>query len=391
MVKETVYYEMLGVKPNCSPDDLKRAYRKLALKYHPDKNPDEGDKFKLISQAYDVLSDEKKRRVYDEGGEQAIKDGCNGSTSPMDIFKHFFGFDDSEKGPKPVVYKMGVTLEDLYNGTTRKLSIQKKVICGQCKGSGIKTPGVGPARCISCRGNGMQIGIEYIGPGMVRRFQSICSDCNGSGQQIAYKDRCKQCDGNKVCKETKLLEVYIEKGMKNEQRITFTGEGDMKPNDGVAGDVIVILIMKEHKVFKIIGTQDLSIDINLSLTEALCGFKKTIKTLDNRTLVLKSLPGDVIKDREVKCVLNEGMPRHKNPFEKGKLIIHFMVEFPKQINPKFVPQLENILPHKTSRDLPSSDEPVEEVILEDFESEQQKTDFDDYDDEDKQHMQCATQ
>ncbi|CAG2102161.1 unnamed protein product, partial [Medioppia subpectinata] len=155
MVKETQYYDILGVKPSCSADDLKKAYRKLALKYHPDKNPDEGERFKLISQAYEVLSDEQKRRVYDQGGEQAIKEGGSaghGFSSPMDIFEMFFGMGGGgrgrqERGPKrgkDVVYQMSVTLEELYNGTTRKLSIQKKVICDKCEGKGTKNPAVGP-------------------------------------------------------------------------------------------------------------------------------------------------------------------------------------------------------------------------------------------------------
>lgn len=148
MVKETTYYDTLGVKPNATPEELKKAYRKLALKFHPDKNPNEGEKFKQISQAYEVLSSPEKRELYDHGGEQALKEGgiSNGFSSPMEMFSQLFGggggffgdpFSRQQRGPKrgkDMVHRMGVTLEELYNGAVRKLSLQKSVICAACKG-----------------------------------------------------------------------------------------------------------------------------------------------------------------------------------------------------------------------------------------------------------------
>ena len=381
MVKETTYYDILGVKPNCSADDLKRAYRKLALKYHPDKNPNEGERFKLISQAYEVLSNEEKRRIYDAGGEQAIKEGgtsSGGFSSPMDIFEMFFGMGGSrgqrERGPKrgkDVVYQMSVSLEELYNGTTRKLSIQKKVICDKCEGSGTKNPNVGPERCHNCRGTGMQVRIEHLGPSIVQQIQTVCTDCGGKGERIAAKDRCKQCDGKKVSKDKKILEVHIDKGMEDGHRITFSGEGDMEPGLEMAGDIIVVLDEKEHSLFKRVRTDDLLINMDLTLTEALCGFQKGVKTLDNRTLVITSLPGEVVKHGSVKCVIGEGMPRYKSPFEKGKLIVQFLVKFPEKLDPRLISQLENILPPRPLIELPSDDQPIEEVVLMDLDIEQE--------------------
>ena len=146
MVKETRFYDLLGVKPTADDSDLKKAYRKSALQYHPDKNssPEAGEKFKEISMAYEVLSNPEKRRIYDQHGEQGIKEGGGGGhgfSSPMDIFDMFFGGGfgggGRPRGPrktKNIMHQLSVSLEDMYNGTTRKLALQKNVICDSCEG-----------------------------------------------------------------------------------------------------------------------------------------------------------------------------------------------------------------------------------------------------------------
>lgn len=380
MVKETTYYNTLEVTPTCTPDELKKAYRKLALKYHPDKNPNEGERFKLISQAYEVLSNPDKRRIYDQGGEQALKEGGGGGfggSSPMDIFEMFFGMGGSRGGGraqtrrrgKDVVYQMNVTLDELYNGSTRKLSIQKKILCEKCAGRGTKNPNIIAERCGGCRGTGMQVRIEHLGPSIVQQIQSVCSDCGGKGERISAKDKCKSCDGKKITREKKILEVHIDKGMEDGQRITFSGEGDLEPGLEEAGDIIVVLDEKEHDTFKRLKTEDLLIHMELTLTEALCGFQKGIKTLDNRTLVITKIPGDVVKHGAVQCVIGEGMPRWKNPYEKGKLIIQFVVKFPDTIDPAAIANLEAILPKRPKVELPGPE--AEEVTLMDLDSERE--------------------
>jgi len=349
MVKETGYYDELGVKPTATPDELKKAYRKLALKYHPDKNPDEGERFKHISQAYEVLSNEDKRKVYDQGGEQALKEGGGGGgggmfSSPMDIFDMFFGGGRGrgrERRGKDVVHQLNVTLADLYNSRTRKLALQKHIICPKCSGVGGKKP---PETCTSCKGSGREVRIQQLAPGMVTQIQTTCGECRGAGERINAKDRCKHCEGKKVVQERKILEVTVEKGMADGHKIEFSGEGDQEPNIE-PGDIIIVLDEQEHPIFKRKGN-DILMTMNITLVEALCGFQKAITTLDNRTIVISQIPGEVIKHECVKFVPNEGMPHYKAPDMKGRLIIIFEITFPERLSTKDISVLERILPAK---------------------------------------------
>lgn len=372
MVKETTYYDILGVKTNCTTDELKKAYRKLALKYHPDKNPNEGEKFKQISQAYEVLSNPDKRRIYDQGGEQALKEGGSGAggfSSPMDLFDMFFGGAmgggrrrGRERKGKDVVHQLSVTLEDLYKGTVRKLALQKSVICPKCEGRGGKKGSM--QTCTICRGTGMQIQIQQLGPGMIQQIQSMCTECQGRGEIIDHKDKCRNCQGRKTVRERKILEVHIDKGMSDGQKIVFSGEGDQEP-ELAPGDLIVVLDEKEHEMFKRSGN-DLIIRQHLELVEALCGFQKVIRTLDDRDIVITVMPGEVTKHGDVKCVYNEGMPTYKSPFDKGQLIIQFLINFPESIPAEVVPILENCLPPRPKVEVP---ELAEECTLMDMDSE----------------------
>lgn len=370
MVKETTFYDLLGVSPSATPSEIKKSYRKLALKYHPDKNPDAGDKFKQISHAYEVLSDEKKRQIYDEGGEEALSGGgdMGGFHSPMDIFDMFFGTGHGrnrghyrEKKGKDMIHQLKVSLEDMYNGTTRQLALQKSIICPKCEGRGGKKGAV--VTCNTCNGSGMNIRIHQIAPGMVQQIQMQCRDCSGQGERVPEKDRCKNCQGRKTAKERKILEVHIDKGMRDGQKITFTGEGDQEP--GIEpGDIIIILDEKEHSIFKR-DEVDLRMNMDIDLVEALCGFQKTLEMLDKRKIVITSHPGEIIKPGDKKCVLSEGMPRYKNPFEKGRLIITFSVNFPPDgfITEAHLPQLQQLLPPREKVILPDDGEEVNLVKL----------------------------
>merc|ERR1712227_440603 len=319
--------------------------------------------------------------------------GGGGMGNPMDIFDMFFG-GGGRRGPrrtKNLVHQLSVSLEDMYNGTTRKLALQKNVICDACDGVGGKEGAV--IRCTNCRGSGMQVRIQQLGPGMMQQIQSMCQECQGSGERIDPKLSCKKCNGKKVTRERKILEVSVDKGMEDGQKITFGSEGDQEPGME-PGDIIIVLDEKEHPTFKRNGV-DLIMKFNINITEALCGFKKAIKTLDDRNLIIQTIPGECIKTGDLKCVYGEGMPTYRNPFEKGKLIIQFNVEFPQSIDPAVVPKLEKLLPTKEEPMIPDEHE---EVNMQEFDPEadrrQRRSAMED--DEDHMHghgpgVSCATQ
>eukprot|EP00268_Persea_americana_P045684 TRINITY_DN466_c0_g1_i4.p1 TRINITY_DN466_c0_g1~~TRINITY_DN466_c0_g1_i4.p1 ORF type:complete len:418 (-),score=120.17 TRINITY_DN466_c0_g1_i4:400-1653(-) len=404
------YYDILGVSNSASQDELKKAYRKAAIKNHPDKGGDP-EKFKELSQAYEVLSDPEKREIYDQYGEDALKEGMGGgggSHSPFDIFESFFGRSSfgggSSRGRRQkqgddVVHSLKVSLEDLYNGTSKKLSLSKNVLCPKCKGKGSKSGASG--RCYGCQGSGTKISTRRIGPGMIQQMQHVCSDCKGSGEVISEKDKCNQCKGNKVSQEKKVLEVHVEKGMQHGQKIVFEGEADEAP-DTVAGDIVFVLQLKEHPKFKR-KSDDLYVEHTLSLTEALCGFQFALTHLDGRQLLIKSDPGEVIKPGQHKAINDEGMPQYQRPFMKGRLYIQFNVEFPDPgtISLDQCRSLEKILPPRSTSHLSSMElDDCEETTLHDVNMEeemrrkqqqQQQEAYDEDDDEPGPRVQCAQQ
>lgn len=367
MVKETGLYDLLGVAPTVSEGDLKKAYRKLALRHHPDKGGD-AEHFKKLSFAYEVLSDKEKRDIYDAHGEEGLKSGGGGGDfhDPFDIFNMFFGMGGG-RGPRPkekkgksCVHQLKVSLEEMYSGNSRKLAIQKNVICNKCDGRGGKTGKV--QKCTGCKGTGMKVYLQQLAPGFVSQSQSVCGECSGKGEIIDKKDRCPKCDGKKVTRERKVLEVHIDKGMEDGQKVVLYGEGDQEPGME-SGDVVIVLDEQEHEVFKRKG-MDLIVRQEIQLVEALCGFEKVIKTLDGRNLVIQQEPGKVIKHGDLKYVPSEGMPQHKNPFNKGNLIFQFIVNFPSKISGDKVKALESCLPGRVQPIIPDDSE---ECDLQDYE------------------------
>lgn len=338
---ESKFYDLLGVSKTASPEELKKAYKKAAIICHPDKGGDQ-EKFKELAHAYDILSDPEKRSIYDQYGEEGLKEGMGHAGAsgfdPSDLFSAVFGgdpFGDHSGGSSRgrgqrrrrtdnVVRAIDVTLENIYNGVVKKLSVTRQALCGKCKGTGSKTGR--SAECKQCKGSGRTVQYVRLGMGLMQQIEQICSGCEGKGEVLREKDKCLGCKGEKVVPESKILEVRVEKGMKDGEKISFPGLAHDAPN-AEAGDLIFVLKQKPHTTFKRIG-DDLFMERSLSLAESLCGFSFRVPHLDGRHLLIKTQPGEVIKPGQAKAIENEGMPRHKQSFLQGRLFISFSVEFP---------------------------------------------------------------
>merc|ERR1740138_1590503 len=272
----TKLYKLLEVDKNSSEADIKKAYRKLAVKHHPDKGGDP-EKFKEITRAYEVLSDSEKRSKYDRYGEEGLEDG-GGAGDPSDIFDAFFGGGGRRGGggqkrrqkTKDVEQALKVTLEQLYNGTSKKMAITRQVID---KKRGVQ-------ECRECDGRGVKVEVIRMGP-MIQQMQSACRSCGGQGKTFKTKQ------------DREVLEVHIQKVSPDNHKVVFREMADEHP-DMDTGDVHFVLKQQEHAVFKRRGA-DLFIERNISLVEALCGFEMELEHLDGRKLLIKTNPGDIVK------------------------------------------------------------------------------------------------
>lgn len=317
MVKDTKYYDALGISPDATEAQMKSAYRKGALKHHPDKNshdPAAADKFKEISHAYEVLSDPQKRQLYDQYGEEGLEQGGMGGGGGMaaeDLFAQFFGGggggfggmfgggmrDTGPKKARTIHHVHKVSLEDIYRGKVSKLALQKSIICPKCDGRGGKDGAV--KTCAGCNGQGMKTMMRQMGP-MIQRFQTVCPDCQGEGETIREKDKCKQCNGKKTIVERKVLHVHVDKGVQSGTKIDFRGEGDQMP--GVQpGDVQFEIEQKPHPRFQRKG-DDLFYHAEIDLLTALAGGAIYVEHLDDRWLTVEILPGEIISPGMSFCV-----------------------------------------------------------------------------------------
>jgi len=426
MVKETEFYERLGVSPDASDEDIKKAYRKRALKLHPDRNPDDpnaAEKFKELGEAYEVLSDPEKRQVYDEYGKKGLEEGGGGAShDARDIFDMFFGPGafggrGGNRGPRrgdDSVNPMDVSLEDLYKGRTTKLAVTRNVICPKCDGTGSKS-GKAPIQCASCHGTGVHVIRRQSGM-FIQQMQTVCPDCQGRGQTSDPNDRCEACMGKRVISERKVIEVVVEPGMKDGQRITFEGESDQEP--GVEpGDIIFVIRTKPHDVFKRRGN-DLVMHKEITLVEALTGVEFEFEHLDKRIVTVKSAPHQIIRPDDIVMLKDMGMPVYRKSFTYGRMLVQFTVQFPlfEEIEHS-VDEIKKVLPKpKTSsgsghkkgkKDKEKSGEHGDVVVMEPFDLEKDAQEnarrgrgssgeaYDEDDDDDGmrggQGVQCAQQ
>jgi DnaJ-related protein SCJ1 len=326
------YYAILGVSKNASIREIKKAYRELSLKWHPDKNkgnPEAEEKFVEISNAYEVLSDEDKRRKYDQFGEEGLKDGGKTHfTSPFDIFRNFgFGGPQQEqqenKGPS-VLIPLEVTLKDLYLGKEIRVAHKKQILCPKCRGSGAKRA-EDVTICPKCKGSGTILFTQQLGPGFVTQTQRPCDKCGGKGKIV--KSTCPYCSGKKVSVGDDSFTILVERGMPDGHEIVFEQEGDEEP-DVTPGDVIFKLVtISDSKHIR--NGNDLSIKFKISLLEALIGFKKFFYHFDGHEVLISK--SDITKPGEIIKIPEEGMPFHNDPSRTGDLYVQFEIEMPKML------------------------------------------------------------
>ena len=336
------YYEVLGVAKNASDDDLKKAYRKLAMKYHPDRNPDNKDaeeKFKEVKEAYEMLTDPAKREAYDRFGHAGVDpnagfpggaggQGFGGFADVFgDIFGDIFGGQRAGAGRSNVYrgadlrYAMEITLEQAASGYTSEIRVPSWDTCGTCSGTGAK-PGTKPKVCHTCGGQGavrVQQGFFSI--------QQTCPTCHGSGKVIP--EPCTSCEGVGRVKKNKTLEVKIPAGIDDGMRIRSAGNGEPGINGGPPGDLYVEIHVKEHPVFQRDG-DDLHCEVPIGITTAALGGTVQIPTLAGRAEI--DLPEGTQSGKQFR-LRGKGIKGIRSSYP-GDLYAHVVVETPVRLTDK---------------------------------------------------------
>ena len=326
-------YKILGVKRDATANDIKHKYRELSRKYHPDKNKskDAEEKYKEINEAYDVLHDNKKRRLYDRGGMDAVNraqhEGEGGGMDPFDIFSQFFGGGGNRNKRRnqadDIRIKVRTTLKDLYMGKEYEFTYTRNAMCPHCRGSGADSY-EDVENCKKCNGQGVIMETRQIGPGFIQQFQKECPKCGGKGKII--KKVCHECHGHKIVKTLEEMTLYIEKGMETGNEIKFEEFGEEQP-DKDPGHLIFIVQELPDKLFKR-EKDNLRYTMDITLRDALLGFDKYITHLDGHKVKVKkegvSQQGDVIK------IKGEGMPIH-NKGGTGDLYVVLNIRFPEKL------------------------------------------------------------
>lgn len=336
------FYELLGVDRQATADEIKKAYRKKALEFHPDRNP--GDKeaeenFKLVAEAFEVLSDEQKRQIYDQFGHEGLQGGGFGGgfhsaddifSSFGDIFEDFFGgFGGGRRGqagPRPRRgrdLQIGVSLEfeEACFGLEKEISVTSDVSCETCEGSGAK-PGTSKEQCSYCNGYGqVQVNQGFF------RISTACPQCHGAGETI--KDKCGDCNGRGKKEATRKLKLKVPPGIQDGMRLVLRGEGQAGENGGPAGDLFALISVGEHKEFLRDGDDILS-QIQVSFPELALGTSLDVNTLDgSKEVEIKAgtQSGDVLRLRHA------GVANVRTG-KRGDQIISIQAVTPKKLNKK---------------------------------------------------------
>ncbi len=324
------YYEILSVDRNASESDLKKSYRQMALKYHPDKNPDNKEaeeKFKEAAEAYEVLRDPEKRNIYNQFGHEGLKGKGAGGFGGFedifsafgDIFGDFFGGGGGQRTGADLRADITISFEQAAFGAEQPVEVRKHVPCRTCKGSRCK-PGTSPVHCGTCRGTGQVVRSQGF-----FSLQSPCPHCHGTGQII--KDPCLTCHGEGVEIDKKEISVNIPAGVDDGSRLRLRNEGEAAPGMP-AGDLYVFVHVQTHEFFHREGL-DLYCQLNISYSQAALGADIEVPLLDNKTKVISITPGTQSGDRY--RIQRAGIPQIRGR-GRGDQIIQLIVETPKKLN-----------------------------------------------------------
>jgi DnaJ family protein A protein 2 len=322
------FYRLLGVEKTADTATIKKAYRTLAMQHHPDKGGDP-EKFKELQRANEILSDPDKRTQYDHTGQV-------GNQEPPHAFHQMFhGMPRGGTSKNNLDMRLKVSLADMYTGTTRSVSLRRRVICTDCKGKG----GKNVTTCHRCHGKGIQIITKPIGPGMIQQIQVQCHDCRGTGELCESASRCVTCHGNKVHEVDHLVVVTITKKTQVGDTLLFRNEGHQFPGTAT-GDVTICIECEEHPVFVRKGPH-LFLQKSILLLDALVGFSFVFTHLDGRIFVIKSSPGTIYTDGYYMVIRGEGMSCQRT---MGNLYIRFLVKFPTTLTEHARTCLPTLLP-----------------------------------------------
>ncbi|HRG00876.1 MAG TPA: molecular chaperone DnaJ [Bacteroidia bacterium] len=341
------YYEILGVSKSASDDEIKKAYRKLAIKYHPDKNPDDKsaeEKFKEAAEAYEVLSNPEKRQRYNQfghagvGGASGGNGGGFGGMNMDDIFSQFGdifggggfgGFGGSSRGGGRRVVrgsnlrvKVKLNLQEIAKGVEKKLKVNKFVSCNTCKGSGAKNGTFDT--CKLCNGSGVQVKMQQTFLGAMQT-QTTCSGCNGEGKTV--KDKCNTCHGDGIVRAEEVISINIPAGVAEGMQLSVSGKGNAAPRGGINGDLLVLIEEEEHPELKRDGS-NLFYDSYVNFADAALGTSIEIPTVDNKVKI-KIEPGT--QSGKVLRLKGKGLP-DVNSYGTGDLLVNINVWTPQHLS-----------------------------------------------------------
>ena len=349
------YYEILGVPKSADDREIKKAFHKLSLKWHPDKNPPEKheeatEAFKKISEAYEILSDSEKRKIYDQHGKEGLRESGGPGGAHGFPFEQMFGGGHpfasmfggmfggggfpgqpqqrqrGGKGPSKM-QEIPVTFTEMVNGGSRRLRITHKVRCGTCSGSGTRS-GKSHSSCTGCNGRGVKVRVMRMGPNQIMQQSGPCDECRGTGKSISESDKCPACQGSKIENRESIVAITIEKGTKNGDQYIIPNHADWLEDTDEAGDIIIVFREESRDDMKRVG-YDLVIPITILLSEALCGFKIPITHPSGERIFIES-KDTVIKPGQRKRVIGKGF-FNKDKNTHGDLIIEFDILFPEKL------------------------------------------------------------